>query len=271
MKYYILRFLRAGMIFLTLGFSASHAAILAIVSSDNSGQFCHFQLDDRADVGIGTTGCYGPSGGMSVLVAPTLAPTNTWRHIVLTVGQGSANIYIDGMLTQSSSIGTANIPGSSAVSIARGFGDSRYFSGSLDEIAIYDSVLSGDRVLSHYNAATLGGYGDYVSQVFVDSPIGYWQLDEVSGTIAVDSSGNGRHGTYVGGVTLGAPSAFSNGNIGSARFDGASGYVSLPGSWGSIPEVTIEAWVNPVPVPAAIWLFASGLLGLISITRKKLV
>lgn len=35
------------------------------------------------------------------------------------------------------------------------------------------------------------------------SPLGYWKLDEPSGTTATDSSGNGRNGTYTGsGYTL---------------------------------------------------------------------
>lgn len=35
------------------------------------------------------------------------------------------------------------------------------------------------------------------------SPVGYWKLDEASGTTATDSSGNGRNGTYTGsGFTL---------------------------------------------------------------------
>lgn len=36
------------------------------------------------------------------------------------------------------------------------------------------------------------------------APAGYWQLDETSGTTAVDSSGNGRNGTYSGTFTLAA-------------------------------------------------------------------
>ncbi len=37
-----------------------------------------------------------------------------------------------------------------------------------------------------------------------DSPLVYYKFDETTGTIANDSSGNWRNGTYTGGVTLGA-------------------------------------------------------------------
>ena len=36
-----------------------------------------------------------------------------------------------------------------------------------------------------------------------------------------------------------------------------------------IDNVSIMADVNPVPVPAAVWLFGSGLLGLIGVARRK--
>ena len=34
-------------------------------------------------------------------------------------------------------------------------------------------------------------------------------------------------------------------------------------------EISLQTSPVPVPVPAAIWLFASGLIGLIGISRKK--
>ena len=51
------------------------------------------------------------------------------------------------------------------------------------------------------------------------SPVGYWKLDETSGTTATDSSGNGHDGTYTGTLTLDATD-------GAPNFDG--GYVSIP-------------------------------------------
>ena len=38
----------------------------------------------------------------------------------------------------------------------------------------------------------------YYLNVIKDSPIGFWKLDESSGTIAADSSGCGNNGTYTG-------------------------------------------------------------------------
>jgi hypothetical protein len=81
-----------------------------------------------------------------------------------------------------------------------------------------------------------------------DGPFAYWRLGETSGTKAVDSSGNGHSGTYVGGVTLGLPGALFGDPNPAVRFDGVSGSVQvsdtaalrLNGSW------SIEFWARQV-------------------------
>lgn len=40
-----------------------------------------------------------------------------------------------------------------------------------------------------------------LSEIVADSPLGYWPLDEASGTVARDVSGNAQHGTYAGGLS----------------------------------------------------------------------
>lgn len=50
----------------------------------------------------------------------------------------------------------------------------------------------------------------YADAVLADSPALYWRLDETSGTVAADASGNGRNGTYTGGFTLGQSRAVMN-------------------------------------------------------------
>ncbi|MCL5098408.1 MAG: lamin tail domain-containing protein [Candidatus Omnitrophica bacterium] len=83
----------------------------------------------------------------------------------------------------------------------------------------------------------------YFQAVMADQPDGYWRLDETNGPTAFDFSGHGRHGTYNGGVTLGVGGALPAHDA-AARFDGTSGFVQLPGTWGGTSQLTIEAWVN---------------------------
>ena len=74
--------------------------------------------------------------------------------------------------------------------------------------------------------------------------VGWWKLDETSGTVATDSSGNGLDGISRGGATWAA------GMIGGAwQGNGADAYIDM----GIVPaldlsagsQVTISAWVNP--------------------------
>jgi len=84
--------------------------------------------------------------------------------------------------------------------------------------------------------------------VLADNPLGYWRLDETSGTSAADFSGNGRNGTYLNGVGLGVAGALANDTDDAARFDGVDDSVEvaddaalrLNGSF------TIEFWARQI-------------------------
>jgi len=84
--------------------------------------------------------------------------------------------------------------------------------------------------------------------------IGHWKFDEGTGTAALDSSGNGNHGTVVQGDFVGAPAhptpLWAAGRVGSAvRLDGSDDWVRVsssaslnqPSASGS---VTVSAWVS---------------------------
>ncbi|MBI2606974.1 MAG: LamG domain-containing protein, partial [Deltaproteobacteria bacterium] len=50
----------------------------------------------------------------------------------------------------------------------------------------------------------------YSQAVLADNPVGYWRLNETSGTSASDSSGNAQTGTYTNSPTLGQTGAYSS-------------------------------------------------------------
>ncbi len=55
------------------------------------------------------------------------------------------------------------------------------------------------------------------------------------------------------------------------NLDSSTGFAGWPTDVDFSPRdnLTFAVWSNPVPIPAAVWLFGSGLLGLIEIARKK--
>lgn len=79
------------------------------------------------------------------------------------------------------------------------------------------------------------------------SPVAYWRLSESSGTVASDISGNGYHGTYGGGITLGAAGALTNDSDTVPSFDGANDRVQIADgnafTFGT-STFSISAWVR---------------------------
>jgi hypothetical protein len=82
--------------------------------------------------------------------------------------------------------------------------------------------------------------------VLLDSPVGYWKLDEPSGLVAADSSPTGQAGAYENGPTLNVAPLI---NAGKAATFGGSTAVNIP--WNAAFQtgapanrITIEAWVK---------------------------
>lgn len=87
----------------------------------------------------------------------------------------------------------------------------------------------------------------YASEVLADSPVLYLKLDETSGAVATDSSGNGRNGTHSG-VTLNQASLLGSG-VGKSAFYGGSGYTTFAAdynaAWQNTERITVEARIKP--------------------------
>jgi hypothetical protein len=83
----------------------------------------------------------------------------------------------------------------------------------------------------------------YSQLVLADRPVGYWRLNETSGTTAADSSGNGHDGTYNGGFTLNQAGALLDDSSPSVLLNGTTGYLSTD-LGGPVP-VAYEMWFKP--------------------------
>ena len=78
-------------------------------------------------------------------------------------------------------------------------------------------------------------------------------------------------------VNFGAISGMTSPSIGSTTITGAQSADMLAGLWYINIHTTVlpggeirgQVQVSAVPVPAAVWLFGSGLLGLVGIARRK--
>lgn len=89
----------------------------------------------------------------------------------------------------------------------------------------------------------------YVGEVLADSPKAYYRLNESSGTVATDSSGNGHNGEYLGAPTFSQTDPITDEQDGAVSFDGVDDRISLPSVVSpATTSFSLEAWVK---TPAA--------------------
>lgn len=103
----------------------------------------------------------------------------------------------------------------------------------------------GGHPLASFSGSLRRGNPAYASTVLADAPLGYWRLDEATGTIAASAGSSGSAGTYTGGVTLGGIGPFTGTTA--PRFNGSSAYVNVANSvpFDAISSaITVEAWVR---------------------------
>lgn len=102
-------------------------------------------------------------------------------------------------------------------------------------------ALSGDVLEVRYQ--TLGDVPTTPTDLTFTASV-LLKLDEASGTVASDSSGNGRNGTYSGSPGFSAASLLHSGTGHSVTFSGAE-KVDIPyGSWLNTSTLTVEAFVK---------------------------
>lgn len=107
------------------------------------------------------------------------------------------------------------------------------------------SSIDGGGESGSGSEAGLDGGSAYAEAVLADHPLGYWTLDEISGTVAHDSSGNGHDGQLEGAVTWGADGAIASGT--GATLDGGDiriGGDSVLFGFTNKHPFSIEAWAR---------------------------
>lgn len=86
----------------------------------------------------------------------------------------------------------------------------------------------------------------YTSEVLADTPLAYYRLGETSGTTMIDSSGNGRNGTYAGSPTLGASGLLVGDSNTAITFDGSNDVGTTPAAtWMDSASFSVETLFVP--------------------------
>ncbi len=137
------------------------------------------------------------TGGNHPVIGTAVVTSNVWHHVAVTYSGSTWNLYLDGALDKTLTLGSAFVPEASSIQHA-GLGTAMtsdgtaagFFQGVIDEARIWNVARSLAQIQGSKN-------------VEVGSPTaglrGRWGLNEGSGTNAPDSSGRGMTGTLVGG------------------------------------------------------------------------
>ena len=166
---------------------------------------------------IDASGKIGFTKGNGTAIKST-GPVNNdeWHHLAITynVSSGYTELYLDGTLNNSgtTSSGAVTTAFYSIGRIEDTGGTPTYFNGGIDEFAIWDEALTSAEITALYNSGSgldaTANYGNYSS---ASNLVGYWQMNEGTGTTAYDGSGNNNSGSLIGN-TAWASSSMAEGN-----------------------------------------------------------
>jgi len=146
-------------------------------------------------------GAAGASPGTNhPLAGVTAIRPNTWHHAAVTYNGTNWLLFLDAHLETSMFVGQPprwdSIQHAALGSSLNSTGAPQgYFSGTLDEVRIWNYALSASQIASNKNLQIRSAFG----------LIGRWSFAETNGLIAHDSSGQGADGTLING-----PHWFSN-------------------------------------------------------------
>jgi hypothetical protein len=126
---------------------------------------------------------------------------NTWHHIVVTSGSGTVKVYVDGALpTQGTEIAASNSSTQKLRIGLREDGADDFEGLGIDEVAIWNAALPADAIAAIYNSGkptdlneNIGNYDEWT-----DNLVGYWRMEEGTGSSIADSSTNSNTGAITG-------------------------------------------------------------------------
>jgi len=147
---------------------------------------------------------------------------NKWYYITAVYDNTHYYFYINGILVASGSDATGT-PNDSDNYFIGSVSTSRFFTGFMDEIKIYPYARTAAQVKEDFNlhASKIAS----PNQRFLsDGLVGYWKMDETSGTAVADVSGNANTGTLTNAQETGTSDA--TGNSTTTLIDGDSASLS---------------------------------------------
>lgn len=152
----------------------------------------------------------------------------------------------DGATTVPSASHVATAPTSFTIGVAATSPITLGYNGASPSVlsaALSATLSSGGTANAPFTFASASASSSYTSVVAADRPLAYYRMNERSGTVLTDSSGNNNNGMYTGRYTLGQP-ALLVGDSTAKSVAFSSGYAASHATWTS-QAVTAECWIKP--------------------------
>lgn len=194
-------------------------------------------------------GCTGFSTYEITSPGSTSYSDDKWHHVVGIIDRPNTTmgLYIDGLFAATTTIDNTLAANGGSFRIGTQWDNSAPYIGSIDDVRVYDRVLTADEVYRLYNMSegVKINAPDSQSDSLTKGLVGYWKFNDGSGTSATDSSGNANTGTLTNGPTW----TFGKVN-GGVDFDGIDDFMTLADpvsgilDFGASQDFTLSGWFN---------------------------
>ena len=190
-----------------------------------------------------------------------------WHHVTaVKTGTTDIRIYIDASLldTQTGITGTTLDGTNAPFTVGNDFDNgTNGWDGFIDEVKYYSFAKSTDQVKTEFASrgsvkGVAASFGPDTAKSLSTGLVGYWKMDEGTGTSVTDTSGNGSTGTLYGG----ASATWVTGKIAtSVQLSAGDDLIELGDNLnvGANSSLTISAWVNRTDVTTNYMLISKDL------------
>ena len=171
-----------------------------------------------------------------------------WHHVAAGLGADGMTLYVDGVRVGARADITSaqSYAGYWRVGGDNGWAGSTWFSGDIDEVAVYGAPLTRSQVQSHFVASGRELAGStapadaYGAAVYSQEPTLYWRLNESTAGTIQDYSGAGNPGSVFGAVTPSVSGAIVGVANNAMRF--AGGQAISTTRFDNPTVYSLEAW-----------------------------
>lgn len=170
--------------------SGTLAGYPQILSNRHSNTGYQFNMDNNGRLLFGVD-------ATSFATSSSVITAGTWNHVAVTwtSGTGAVAFYLNGAADGTGTGKTSMTSNTGALEIGHNPNFSNWYTGLMDEVAVFNSALSSSNISAIYNSGVPTDLSSY-------SPVGWWRFEEGSGSSVVNTANPGTADGTVNGATF---------------------------------------------------------------------